>query len=105
MSLYSTKQENVDQALTEFVAETAVYIQQRGWTNLACFLLETGTPLAFVGGQMIWLAQPMLSLLLPSAQLERTALLLENPAALTALHKRLQTGRQTTVANKDLSKS
>lgn len=90
MSSISTNQTEGSETLEAFVAETAVFVQQRGWTNLACLLLEAGTPLAFLGGQLIWLSQPVLSPLLSTAKIEQIAHLLEDPAALNALYEQLQ---------------
>jgi hypothetical protein len=40
---------------------------------------------------VVWLAQPLLSLLYPTARLQQLAHLLEEPAALQALHRQLAT--------------
>jgi hypothetical protein len=86
----STKQNEVNEQLTEAVVETAVFIRQRGWAGPARLLLEAGAPLAFLGGQLLWLTQPVLSLLLPTTRIKQTALILEDPAALIALQQQLQ---------------
>jgi hypothetical protein len=90
VSSISGGQAYISEELTEFVARTAVFIQRRGWTAPALVLLEVGTPLAFIGGQLIWLAQPLLSLVLPTANLDQAARLLETPAALETLYQQLQ---------------
>jgi hypothetical protein len=54
------------------------------------FALEAGRPLAFVGGQLLWISQPVLGLLLPSNVIGQTARLLENPEAVTALIENLE---------------
>jgi hypothetical protein len=75
--------------LAAFVGETAVFLQQRGWSAPALLLIEAAGPLAFLGGQLVWLAQPLLSLLYPTTRLQQVAHLLEEPAALQALHRQL----------------
>jgi hypothetical protein len=47
--------------------------------------LEAGRPLAFVGGQLIWLIQPMLNLILPAEDVGKLACLLEEPEAIDKL--------------------
>lgn len=75
--------------LAGFVTETAVFLQRRGWSEPALLLIEAGGPLAFLGGQLVWLAQPLLSLLFSPIRLQHLARLLEEPAALKALHQQL----------------
>jgi hypothetical protein len=75
--------------LAGFVTETAVFLQRRGWSAAALLLIEAGGPLAFLGGQLVWLAQPLLSFLFSPTSLHHLARLLEEPAALKALHQQL----------------
>jgi hypothetical protein len=86
----STKRSDVNEELADFVVETAVFIQHRGWSAPALALLEAGAPLAFLGGQLVWLAQPLLSLALPKAKIQQTARLLEDPSALEKLQTLLE---------------
>ncbi len=64
-------------------------LKQRGLNAAALTLLEAGRPLAFVGSQLLWLAQPALVLLWPGAQVHRFAQLMEDPAAINGLMERL----------------
>jgi hypothetical protein len=47
--------------------------------------LEAGRPLAFLGGQLIWVAKPVLALFFPGNAVSRFAELLEEPASVEAL--------------------
>jgi hypothetical protein len=69
------------------IAET---IQRRGWRLPALLALEAGRPLAFIGGQLLWLAQPTLSLIISASTIGHIARLLEEPAALDSLIARLE---------------
>lgn len=66
-------------------------LQQRGWRLPALVALEAGRPLTFLGGQLLWLAQPALSLFMAGDDVRRMAQLLENPQAVAALVARLET--------------
>lgn len=50
----------------------------------ALILLEAGQPLTFVAGQLLWMTQPMLALVMPRQALSGVAEMLEDPDA-TAL--------------------
>ena len=67
----------------------ATTLRQRGLHSAALTLLEAGQPLTFIGSQLLWLAQPALALLWPSAQVHRVAELLEDPQAIDALKQSL----------------
>jgi hypothetical protein len=56
------------------IAET---IQRRGWRLPALVALEVGRPLALVGAQLLWLAQPTLSLIISASAIGQFARLLE----------------------------
>lgn len=75
----------------EWIAQLADGLQRRGWRLPALVALEAGRPLAFLGGQFLWVAQPALSLFLPGDAIRRTAQLLEDPEAVAALLARLET--------------
>jgi hypothetical protein len=64
-------------------------LKQRGLHAAALTLLEAGQPLAFIGSQLLWLAQPALALLWPGAQVRQLARLMEDPAAVNGLMARL----------------
>lgn len=71
--------------------QIATALKQRGLTGAALALLEVGQPLAFIGGQFLWLAQPALAAVWPAAQVRQMAHLLEDPAAVRRLIDRLST--------------
>lgn len=55
-------------------------IRQRGLEAPALVALEAGRPLAFLAGQLLWVAQPALSLVWPRDEVGRVARLFETPA-------------------------
>ncbi len=71
--------------------QIATSLKQRGVHTTALTLLEVGQPLTFIGSQLLWLAQPALALLWPTAQVRRVAQLMEDPAAVNSLMARLAT--------------
>ena len=73
----------------------ATTLKQRGLHTAALTLLEAGQPLAFIGSQLLWLAQPALTLLWPSSQVRQLAQLMEDPAAVRALMLRLAADEAT----------
>lgn len=58
-------------------------------TAPAILFLEMHRPLAFVGAQMLWAAQPFLSMWLDHADIGDVARLLEDPSGVDALINRL----------------
>jgi len=64
-------------------------LKQRGLHTVALTLLEAGQPLAFIGSQLLWLAQPTLALFWPSSQVGQLAQLMEDPTAVSALRQHL----------------
>lgn len=69
--------------------QIATALKQRGLNGVALALLEVGQPLAFMGSQFLWLAQPALAVLWPAAQVRQMAQLLEDPAAMHRLMEHL----------------
>lgn len=67
------------------ISQIADQICRRGWRTPALIALEAGRPLTFVIGQLLWVAQPALSLAIPSQKIRQTAHLLEEPAAVNQL--------------------
>jgi hypothetical protein len=63
----------------EEISEVVKAISDRGWQNAVIFLLEMGQPLALLGGQLLWILQPALSLFISADAVSRTARLLEQP--------------------------
>lgn len=72
-----------------FVQVVADKINRHGWGSAVATLLENGQPLAFLGGQALWVAQPALTLLFDRETLRRLALLLEDPTAVDKLRQQL----------------
>lgn len=68
------------------IAET---VCRRGWRMPAMMILEAGRPLALIGSQLLWLAQPALSIFVRASTIGQFARLLEEPAALDGLLARL----------------
>ena len=77
-----TSREVVDQA---FVRRVAQLLVQKGMGQPARLGLEAGRPIAFFGGQLVWLIQPMLNLLFPAEEVGKLARLLEEPEAVEQL--------------------
>lgn len=68
-----------------FVKQVAEAICNRRLRMPALIGLEAGRPLAFLGGQLLWLGQPILGLLLSPNLIARLAQLLEEPGSVDAL--------------------
>ena len=73
-----------------FLDQIADTIVRRGFHLPALIALDAGRPLAFLGGQFLWLAQPALSLIMSGRTLRQAACLLEEPETLAALAARLE---------------
>lgn len=73
-----------------FIEQLAAAFCRRGLRLPALIALEAGQPLAFLGGQLLWLAEPALSLVIAGDTIRQAARLLEDPAAVTALVNRLE---------------
>ena len=73
-----------------FVDHIASVINQHGWQFPVLMALEGGRPLTFLGGQLMWVMQPVLSLFVATDTVRQTAQLLEDPIAVDALIARLQ---------------
>ena len=82
-----------------FVEELANKIIDLRLTAPAILLLEAHKPLAFVGSQLLLIAQPTLGILLPKNLVENTANLLANPDQLETLITRLETNSAAPPAN------
>lgn len=77
----------------ELVARWAQRIEQAGMVAPAILFLETFKPLAFVGAQLLWFAQPFLTLGLSEADVRDLAHLIEDDDGVEALIARLEAGR------------
>jgi len=65
-------------------------IEKMGMTAPAILLLEAYKPLAFLGAQLLWFAQPFLRLGLKEADLRDLTLLVEDRAGVEELIDRLE---------------
>lgn len=74
MVLFTPQEERV-------LRRVAATVRQRGLRGPAVFTLQAGRPLTFLAGQLLWIAQPALSLLWPARQISTLAQLLEQPGA------------------------
>lgn len=79
----------VDQELLDRLSES---LCRAGLRLPALVALEVGRPLAFLGGQLLWVAQPAISLFFSGEVVQRVARMLEEPTAVEALVARLETG-------------
>ena len=78
----------------KFLDQLTDAICRKGLRNPALVVLDAGGPFAFLGGQLLWLLQPTLSLFASGQTVKQMAQLLEEPAAMNALAARLE-ARQT----------
>lgn len=83
MALDSQRREKLIEDLAHRAARMHV-------TAPAILFLEMNKPLAYVGAQMLWVAQPFLSLWLDRADVRDVALLFEDAASVQALIQRLE---------------
>lgn len=74
-----------------FLDQAAALIQRCGFRLPALIVLQIGHPLTFLGGQLVWVAQPALSLFMSTQTIRQVAQLLEEPTAVQALIDRLET--------------
>ena len=72
------------------IRQFADTLTRRGLGEIALVALQAGQPLSFLGGQLLWVAQPALSIVFPSQKLAQVAHLLEEPAAVQSLIACLQ---------------
>ena len=75
---------------TTFVEKFANKITDLGLTAPAILLLESHRPLAFVGSQLLLVAQPTLDIFLPQNVVKNTANLLSNSDQLESLIVQLE---------------
>lgn len=86
---HSLSQEDI-----QTIDRVAQKVNQLGLQIPTLFMLEAGRPLAFLGGQLLWVAQPAASLFVPTAVIKHWATLLEKPATFAALKQRLEQSTQ-----------
>ncbi len=75
----------------EFVVQVADALCTRGLRLPALVGLEAGRPLSLIGGQVLWLLQPLLSLVVSRDMVGHAARLLEEPEAVDELIFQLET--------------
>jgi hypothetical protein len=68
-----------------FVSQIADYLYAHGLGSAALVGLEVGRPLAFLGGQLLWMLQPAMGLLFPKDSISKIAVVLEDPQAVNQL--------------------
>jgi len=68
-----------------FIGKVAKKIIDLGLTAPAILMLEAHKPMAFLGSQLLLIAQPTLDILLPPNLIHNTASLLSNPDQLEEL--------------------
>ena len=73
-----------------FIEQVAASLRRRGLQAPALLALEAGQPLTFIGGQLLWVAQPALSLFTSTTWMRQLALLLEEPTAVQKLMTKLE---------------
>lgn len=78
--------------LESYLQTIADGLQRWGMRLPALILLEAGRPLSFPAGQMIWVAQPFLSLFIARQTVESLAHFLEEPSNLDSLITYLENG-------------
>lgn len=75
----------------QLLNDLAQRIERAGMAAPAILFLETFKPLAFLGAQALWFAQPFLSLGLNETDVRDFASLIEEPAGIEDLIARLET--------------
>ena len=78
----------------QLIDRVAQQIVGRGMTAPAILFLEMHKPLAFLGAQLLWIAQPFLSIGLNNADLSDLITVIEDRAGVEELIERLE-ARQT----------
>ena len=79
------------------VSQMANLLKARGLAGTALILLEVGGPLAFLVGQLIWVVQPAMGLVIPRERLADLATILEDPQAIKQLIGYLSDGNEAEV--------
>ena len=77
------------------IEQAANEICRRGFRAPALAMLEGGPLIPFLGSQLLWVAQPALSLFMPSHKIRQAAKLLETPEAMSSLTECLRVSNDT----------
>jgi len=80
-------QEELDQE--QLIEQVVTQINRLGLRTPTLIALGTGHPFTFLSSQLLWIAQPVFSLFMPSQTIHQLAQLLEKPSAVHALAARL----------------
>lgn len=72
-----------------FIQQLAQAIHRHQLSFVALFLLELGQPVTFLGGQLLWVAQPVFGLFGAQRTVDQLAAVLEQPAAVAQLSTQL----------------
>ncbi len=83
-----TNQETLEQA--QLIKKVVKTVNRFGLRLPTLVALEAGHPITFLSSQFLWIAQPALSLIMPSQNISQFARLLEEPAAVQALIEQLE---------------
>jgi len=67
------------------VIQVADLLNDRGLAATTLIGLEAGRPLAFLVGQLMWVLQPVMGLVMPRERLAQFAVILEDPEAIDQL--------------------
>jgi hypothetical protein len=74
----------------QFVGQVADALCRHGLRLPALIGLEAGRPLSLIGGQFLWILQPVLGLVVPRDLVGQFAQLLEEPTAVAELIDQLE---------------
>ncbi|MBN1314136.1 MAG: hypothetical protein JXA42_01665 [Anaerolineales bacterium] len=74
----------------ELIEGVVKKIQRLGLVDFTTAILDGFRPVAFIGGQLLWLAQPALGIFMDSNRIAGLAQLLEQPEAIDMLRDRLE---------------
>jgi hypothetical protein len=77
----------------KLIVRLADWIARQGLVTPAVFLLETNKPFSFLGGQALWMFQPLLGPILGHDRIAAFAQLLEDPASVDRLLGYLESRR------------
>ncbi len=69
----------------DLVTRTVSTLTDKGWQGPALVGLEILRPFSFIGGQILWVLQPILGIFTSSELIGQAALLLEEPEAVDQL--------------------
>ena len=86
-----TNQETLEQA--QLIKKVVHTVNRYGLRLPTLVALEAGHPITFLSSQFLWIAQPALSLFMPSNNVTQLAKLLEEPSAVQALIEQLDSNQ------------